>query len=112
MCAMAAFFRRRKVVIRPKMSSVPRTDEEVLQLLRLLPRYRVLLHNDDVNTMDHVVLALIRTIPALSYESAVSIMLEAHNSGFAEVIICLKELAEHYCERLRRYTLTSTIEPA
>ena len=109
---MAAFFRRRKVVVRPKMASVPRTDEEVLQLLKLLPRYRVLLHNDDENTMDHVVLALTRTIPALSYESAVSIMLEAHNSGLAEVIICLKELAEHYCECLRRYTLISTIEPA
>lgn len=109
---MAAFFRRRKVVIKPKMASVPRTDEEVLQLLKLLPRYRVLLHNDDENTMDHVVAALMRTIPALSYESAVSIMLEAHNAGLAEVIICLKELAEHYCERLRRYALISTIEPA
>lgn len=111
---MVPFFRRRKIKIeiKARMASVPRTDEEVLQLLQLLPRYRVLLHNDDVNTMDHVVLALIQTIPALSYEGAVSIMLEAHNSGHAEVIICLRELAEHYCERLRRYDLSSTIEPA
>ncbi len=108
---MAPFFRRRKIEIKAKMASVPRTDEEVLQLLQLLPRYRVLLHNDDVNTMDHVVVALLRTIPALSYESAISIMLEAHNSGHAEVIICLKELAEHYCERLRQFSLTSSIEP-
>jgi ATP-dependent Clp protease adaptor protein ClpS len=109
---MPVFFRRRKAEIRPKMASAPRTDEEVLQLLRLLPRYRVLLHNDEVNSMDHVVLALLRTVPALSHENAVRIMLEAHNTGCAEVIVCPRELAEHYCERLRHHALASTIEPA
>ncbi len=90
----------------------PRTDEQVHQLLRLLPTYRVILHNDDYNSMDHVVYALVRTVSSLSLQEAVAIMLEAHNEGQAQVIICLKELAEHYRAGLERQQLTSTIEPA
>ncbi len=109
---MPAFFRWRSMrdEVRPEVA--PRTDEEVRECLRLLPRYRVLLHNDDYNEMDHVVLALLQTVPALSHEDAVRIMLEAHLSGLAQVIICLKELAEMYREGLRHHGLTSTIEPA
>lgn len=92
--------------------AMPRTDDEVQQLLRLLPRYRVLLHNDDYNTMDHVVLALVRTVNDLGPDRAIQIMLEAHLHGIAEVITCLKEVAEHYRDGLESYGLTSTIEPA
>jgi ATP-dependent Clp protease adaptor protein ClpS len=89
----------------------PRTDEEVRLALRLLPHYRVLLHNDDHNAMDHVVIALLHTVPRLSIERAVQVMREAHSSGVAEVIICPRETAEFYREGLERYGLTSTIEP-
>ena len=89
----------------------PRTDEEVRQLLQLLPRYRVLLYNDDYNAMDYVVVVLLRTVPSLTEEVAVRIMLDAHLHGVAEVIICLKEQAEHYREGLEQRGLTSTIEP-
>jgi ATP-dependent Clp protease adaptor protein ClpS len=110
---MAGFFKARDERWVPVARSVtPRTDDEVRQLLRLLPRYRVLLHNDDHNTMDHVVLALLRTVPGLSVEDAVRIMMEAHVTGVAQVIVCLKEQAEHYREGLERYGMTSTIEPA
>src|SRR5262245_12606564 len=100
----------------PQMQSTPpviapRTDEEVRQLLQLLPRYRVLLYNDDYNAMDYVVVVLLRTIPSLTEEAAVRVMLDAHLHGVAEVIICLKELAEHYCGGLEQRGLTSTIEP-
>ena len=88
-----------------------RTDEEVRELLRLLPRYRVVLHNDDVHAMDEVVMALLRTVPTLSIEAATAIMFEAHNTGRAQVIICPREPAEYYRERLERFTLTCTIEP-
>ena len=88
-----------------------RTDEEVRELLRLLPRYRVVLHNDDVHAMDEVVMALLRTVPTLSIEAATAIMFEAHNTGRAQVIICPREPAEHYRERLEHFTLTCTIEP-
>ena len=85
-------------------------DSEVLQ--RLLPPYRVVLHNDDVNSMDHVVRALLASVPSLSEDEAVAIMMEAHTNGSATVITCRKEAAEHYRDRLESFGLTATIEPA
>jgi ATP-dependent Clp protease adaptor protein ClpS len=111
---MPGFFSSRKdrLVRATPRAAAPRTEEEVRQILRLLPRYRVLLHNDDVNAMDFVVLALLRTLPALGIEGATRVMIEAHTSGQAEVTICPKEQAEYYRERLEGFGLTSTIEPA
>ena len=80
-------------------------------LTRLLPPYRVLLHNDDHNDMAHVVRALLRSVPSLSTEAAVRIMLTAHLRGMAQVIVCVKEQAELYCERLTGFGLTATMEP-
>ncbi len=88
----------------------PDIDHEALQ--RLIPPYRVVLHNDDVNTMDHVVRALVRSVPKLSRAEARLIMLEAHHTGRATVIVCPKEEAELYRDRLQSYGLTATIEPA
>jgi ATP-dependent Clp protease adaptor protein ClpS len=87
------------------------TSQDVEQLLRLLPRYRVLLHNDDVNSMDFVVHALLRTVQRLTVDEAIKIMLEAHVHGKALVVICPKETAEFYRDGLESYGLTSTIEP-
>lgn len=75
------------------------------------PRYRVLLHNDDVNSMEYVVQVLLKAVPSLTQPQAVSIMMEAHNHGIALVIICAQEHAEFYCETLKNHGLTSTIEP-
>ncbi|MER3419352.1 MAG: ATP-dependent Clp protease adaptor ClpS [Chloroflexota bacterium] len=81
-------------------------------LRRLLPPYAVILHNDDVNEMVYVVHALLESVPELSVEQATEIMLEAHHHGRAQVIVCPKERAELYRERLERHGLTATIEPA
>lgn len=78
---------------------------------KLAPQYRVLLHNDDFNPMEHVVQVLITTVPNLSQPQAVSIMMEAHTNGLALVITCAQEHAEFYCETLKNHGLTSTIEP-
>ncbi len=78
---------------------------------KLAPRYRVLLHNDEFNPMEHVVQALIKSVPSLTIPQAVSIMMEAHTNGIALVIICAQEHAEFYCETLKNHSLTSTIEP-
>jgi ATP-dependent Clp protease adaptor protein ClpS len=78
---------------------------------KLAPRYRVLLHNDSFNAMEHVVHVLITTIPQLTEPQAVSIMMEAHTNGVALVISCALEHAEFYCETLQGHGLTSTIEP-
>lgn len=75
------------------------------------PRYRVLLHNDDHNSMEHVVETLVSTVPSLSQPQAVDIMMEAHTNGMALVITCAFEHAEHYSELLKMHGLSSTIEP-
>lgn len=75
------------------------------------PRYRVLLHNDDFNSMEYVVKVLLTTVASLTQPQAVSIMMEAHHSGIALVITCAQEHAEFYSETLNNHGLTSTIEP-
>ena len=78
---------------------------------KLAPRYRVLLHNDDFNSMEYVVGTLLTTVPSLTQPQAVSIMMEAHTNSIALVISCAQEHAEFYCETLKNHGLTSTIEP-
>ncbi len=78
---------------------------------KIAPRYRVLLHNDDFNSMEYVVQTLITTIPNLTQPQAVSVMMEAHSNNIALVIVCEQEHAEFYCETLKNHGLTSTIEP-
>lgn len=75
------------------------------------PRYRVLLHNDDFNSMEYVVEVLVKTVANLTIPQAVNIMMEAHTNGVALVITCAQEHAEFYCETLKNHGLTSTIEP-
>ncbi len=70
----------------------------------------MILHNDDVNSMDHVVHALLSSVPELSGEHAAEIMLEAHSNGQAEVVSCPLEHAELYRDRLESFGLTATIE--
>ncbi len=78
---------------------------------KLAPQYRVLLHNDDYNTMEYVVQVIMTTVPSITQPQAVSIMMEAHSNGIALVITCAQEHAEFYCETLKNHGLTSTIEP-
>jgi ATP-dependent Clp protease adaptor protein ClpS len=89
------------------------TETEELQRLRaqLFPPYKVILFNDDYNEMNYVVAALLHAVNCLSMQEAERIMLTAHLSGSAIVIVCPKETAEYYQERLLSYGLTATIEP-
>ena len=75
------------------------------------PRYKVLLHNDDFNSMEYVVETLMKTVSGMTQPQAVNIMMETHNSGVGLVITCALDHAEFYCETLRNHGLTSTIEP-
>ena len=94
--------------------SAPTRDPEVRErpLSETLPPYRVLLHNDDVNEMGHVVRALLASVPdpGLGAERAMEIMIEAHLRGRAHVIACPLERAELYRDRLESFGLTATIE--
>ena len=78
----------------------------------ILPQYSVILHNDEVHSMEFVVSALLKSVSVLSSERAESIMLEAHTEGRAIVIVCPLEQAEFYRDRLRTFSLSVTIERA
>ena len=85
-------------------------EREVQRVRKVSPKYKVLLHNDPVNTMDYVVETLRQVVPQLSEQDALSIMLETHNTGVGLVIVCDLEPAEFYSESLKAKGLTSTIE--
>ena len=85
-------------------------DREVQRVRKVSPKYKVLLHNDPVNTMDYVVETLRQVVPQLSEQDALNIMLETHNSGVGLVIVCDLEPAEFYSESLKSKGLTSSIE--
>lgn len=78
--------------------------------------YRVLIHNDDVTTMDFVV-HILRTVFQKPEEEAVHIMLRAHQSGLAHVVTLPLEQAEfrvdqtHSLARARKFPLKLTYEP-
>tara|TARA_Y100001968_G_C19284876_1_gene681134 strand:- start:394 stop:702 length:309 start_codon:yes stop_codon:yes gene_type:complete len=86
-------------------------EKQKERIRKTSPRYKVLLHNDPINSMELVVNALREVVPQLSEQDAVAIMLQAHNTGIGLVIVCDLEPAEFYSESLKAKGLTSTIEP-
>lgn len=92
------------------MQTPPQTDQDRDVRRRLLPPYKVILHNDDHNQIPHVVTALRKSVPGMTLGKATAIMWEAHTSGKAIVISCPLELAELYQQRLLSFGLTATIE--
>lgn len=78
--------------------------------LTRMPLYKVLLHNDDINTMDHVIRALVEVF-RFSREESERIMLEAHRNGVALCALEPFEQAELHRDRLHSFSLVATIEP-
>lgn len=91
---------------------MPPTDvqPEIEQQARLLPPYRVVLHNDDVNTFDHVIITIVKLTP-LELEDAADRALEAHETGQSVLLVTHRERAELYVEQFATYRLTVTAEP-
>ncbi|MGD9692578.1 MAG: ATP-dependent Clp protease adaptor ClpS [Phycisphaerales bacterium] len=76
-----------------------------------LPPFRVLLHNDEVNDLEHVVRSITELTP-LKKEEAVTRTLEAHKTGVALLLVTHRERAELYREQFGTKNLAVTIEPA
>ena len=76
-----------------------------------LPPWKVLLHNDDKNGMDFVVLTIMELTP-LNEQDAKQRTVEAHKSGVALLLTTHRERAELYAEQFQSKGLTVTIEPA
>jgi ATP-dependent Clp protease adaptor protein ClpS len=77
---------------------------------RHLPPYRVLLHNDDVNTFEHVIRAILN-LTTLNPQEALLRAIEADATGVSLLLVTHRERAELYVEQFQTYELTVTIEP-
>lgn len=85
---------------------LPQPDLET----RTLPPWRVFLHNDDVNSFEHVILSILRLTPLKEVE-AIERTIEAHESGLALLLVTNRERAELYVEQFASCSLTVTCEP-
>lgn len=88
----------------------PAVETQVERTARQLPPYRVILHNDDVNSFEHVIAAILRLTP-LNFHEAVQRTLEAHETGAALLLVTHQERAELYVEQFASVSLTTTCEP-
>jgi ATP-dependent Clp protease adaptor protein ClpS len=93
---------------KPKRAKKPLPKRQPPQML---PPWKVLLHNDDKNTLEHVVGTIVELTP-LKKEDAVMRTLEAHETGVALLLTTHKERAELYKEQFESKSLVVTIEPA
>ena len=92
----------------PSNSTTTLTEKEKP---RLLPQYKVILHNDDKNEMGYVVDTIV-LLCALNKEDALARMMEADKTGCALLLITHKERAELFVDQFKSRSLTVTIEPA
>jgi ATP-dependent Clp protease adaptor protein ClpS len=72
---------------------LPETDTDTETKTRRQPPYAVILHNDDLNTMEFVVTVL-RKVFGYTVEKCVELMIEAHEKGRSVVWIGPLEVAE------------------
>ena len=77
---------------------------------KLLPPWKVLLHNDSLNDMVYVIDTIVE-LTTLNRHAAVTRMLEAHNTGLALLLVTHREHAELLSEQFASKRLTVTIEP-
>ncbi len=77
---------------------------------KLLPLFRVILHNDDENTVLDVVRTIVMLTP-LDATEAVQRMWEAHHTGSSLLLVTHRERAELYVEQFHSRKLIVTIEP-
>src|SRR5437763_158258 len=78
---------------------------------QMLPPWKVLLHNDDKNSFEHVISSIVQLTP-LKKEDAVTRTLEAHETGVALLLTTHKERAELYKDQFESKSLVVSIEPA
>ncbi|MGD8453547.1 MAG: ATP-dependent Clp protease adaptor ClpS [Phycisphaerae bacterium] len=89
--------------------SAAQPELEAQQAVQQLPPYRVILHNDDVNSIDHVILTILR-LTNLGERDAVERTLEAHENGQSLLLVTHRERAELYVEQFASCGLTVTCE--
>lgn len=89
---------------------IPTVEPQEKVKEKILPPYKVVLHNDDVNTFEHVILSILRLTP-LKEEEAIERTIEAHETGVAVLLVTTRERAELYVEQFTSCGLIVTCEP-
>ncbi len=84
-----------ETVVRPKRTRKTKSDQRA----KRQPRYAVILHNDDLNTMDFVVHSL-QKVFGYNSQVALDLMARAHIEGRSQVWSGTRELAELKAEQL------------
>jgi ATP-dependent Clp protease adaptor protein ClpS len=93
--------------VKPKKKSKPAPQKTPP---RMLPPWKVLLHNDDGNTREYVVKTIVE-VAHLTEQDALLRMKEADKTGVALLLTTHKERAELYKDQFASKGLTVTIEP-
>jgi ATP-dependent Clp protease adaptor protein ClpS len=76
---------------------------------RLLPPFRLVLHNDEVNDMEDIVDAIVELTP-LSTQEAELKMIEAHRTGAAVLLATHKERGELYVDQFATMRINTSLE--
>jgi len=74
-----------------------------------LPLYKVLLHNDDINSANFVLKKVIE-IGRLEEIDAIEKVKEAHTQGISLLLVTHKERAEFMVDQFKTYNITTTYE--
>ena len=77
---------------------------------KLLPPYKVLLHNDEKNTFEHVIRSVVRLTP-IREDDAIVKAIETHESGVSLLLVTHQERAELYADQFASLSITISIEP-
>ena len=100
-----------------KILRAPRTLSDTERVTRHAPMYKVLLHNDDITTVDFVERDVCVGIFKLSASDAKRITSEVHHTGIGLVGVYPFEQAEFKCDQVvslargRGFPLNVTFEP-
>jgi ATP-dependent Clp protease adapter protein ClpS len=86
-----------------------RPDQGTLTAARMEDVVQVVLHNDDHNTMEHVVESLMRVF-GHGRQLAIRIMIEAHREGRAVAEVEALSPAIRHRDQLRSCSLSATVE--
>ncbi|MCC7104778.1 MAG: ATP-dependent Clp protease adaptor ClpS [Chloroflexi bacterium] len=89
----------------------PDLDEEVIQRLKAIPPFKVVVLDCDCHSFDEVEVALCRTIPRMTRAKAHQHAYEVHTTGASVVARAPKEQAEAFQHKLAGFGLRVTIEP-
>jgi len=99
-----------------RAETVTRREEDTHLEESLEPRWKVIIHNDDITPYDFVISVLLRFFQ-LNSTDAERVTWTAHTGGIALVAVLPKKDAEykvgraHFAASLEAYPLTFTIEP-